>query len=485
MMTKYCNYFIIFMVNTVSIILELVASRILSPFFGSTNDVWTVVIGMILLSSSVGNVLGGRLKRGRYVKTLLLLSLAASIMLVPFFATAVMTFAKDLTGSLRMGAMASAVLLFFIPSMLCGMFTPVLLSENTENMEELGRSSGLYYAVITLGGLAGTFAGGFWLIPTFGSMRIICILAVVCALLPLLAREKTWTVSLAVAAVLGLCSFPALQSRSFANVIYEADSQYNHIMVFEDEVNGNKVRFLNLGSQNSFMTATYTDERRFLPYSAYLARYEDAIPKRKTEEDRLRFLMLGGGGYGYPKWFLSRQEHEADHIDVVELDQGVIDTARKYFYLDEALELFDPGNERFTNYTGDGRIFLEEQAEGYNVIMNDTFAGGGVPARTLTTVEFMRAAYAALREDGVFVINVIGSLEGRHSAFLQAEYKTLSQVFPETGILRVRDVDNETRTNYLLVGAKTELPEGAERMPVREDAILLTDDYSPVDSLFH
>ena len=58
-MKKYRIEIILFVVEAVCMILELVASRILSPYFGSSNLVWTSVIGIILASGSIGNYLGG------------------------------------------------------------------------------------------------------------------------------------------------------------------------------------------------------------------------------------------------------------------------------------------------------------------------------------------------------------------------------------------------------------------------------------------
>ena len=58
---RYRYEIIIFIANAICMILELIASRLLSPYFGSSNIVWTSVIGIILLSSSIGNYLGGKI----------------------------------------------------------------------------------------------------------------------------------------------------------------------------------------------------------------------------------------------------------------------------------------------------------------------------------------------------------------------------------------------------------------------------------------
>ena len=68
-MKKYNLEVIIFIVNAIYMILELIASRVLSPYFGNSNMVWTSVIGIILLSTSVGNYMGGVLADKNNSKT--------------------------------------------------------------------------------------------------------------------------------------------------------------------------------------------------------------------------------------------------------------------------------------------------------------------------------------------------------------------------------------------------------------------------------
>ena len=86
-MKKFRYEIIIFIINAVSMILELVASRVLSPYFGNSNIVWTSVIGIILLSSSIGNYLGGKIadkeNLNNNLKIILVLS-AFLILIIPF-----------------------------------------------------------------------------------------------------------------------------------------------------------------------------------------------------------------------------------------------------------------------------------------------------------------------------------------------------------------------------------------------------------------
>ena len=57
-MKKYKLEIVLFVINAIYMILELIASRLLSPYFGSSNLVWTSIIGIILLSNSIGDYIG-------------------------------------------------------------------------------------------------------------------------------------------------------------------------------------------------------------------------------------------------------------------------------------------------------------------------------------------------------------------------------------------------------------------------------------------
>ena len=51
---------IVFVCGALSMALELVAARIFSPYVGSSNLIWTTIIGMILIFMSLGYYIGGK-----------------------------------------------------------------------------------------------------------------------------------------------------------------------------------------------------------------------------------------------------------------------------------------------------------------------------------------------------------------------------------------------------------------------------------------
>ena len=64
------DYIVLFILNAAGMILELVASRLMSPYFGNSNFVWTAIIGIILLAGSLGNILGGKIANKRNARYL-------------------------------------------------------------------------------------------------------------------------------------------------------------------------------------------------------------------------------------------------------------------------------------------------------------------------------------------------------------------------------------------------------------------------------
>ena len=184
---------IIFFVNAICMILELVASRVLSPYFGSSNLVWTAVIGIILLSSSIGNYYGGIIADKKDVNNkvkMILLFSCGFVLLIPLIQEKIILMIISLTSNVKIGAIIATILLFFVPSLYMGLLTPIILKLKLENIENAGKVSGKFYAIATIGGIFGTFLGGFWLIPKFGSVYILFMLAIVLSILMLFVDFK-------------------------------------------------------------------------------------------------------------------------------------------------------------------------------------------------------------------------------------------------------------------------------------------------------
>ena len=59
--SKYFLYLTEFFAGMSVMAVELGASRLMAPYFSSSQIVWTVIIGVIMIAMAIGNVWGGKL----------------------------------------------------------------------------------------------------------------------------------------------------------------------------------------------------------------------------------------------------------------------------------------------------------------------------------------------------------------------------------------------------------------------------------------
>lgn len=186
---------------------------------------------------------------------------------------------------------------------------------------------------------------------------------------------------------------------------------------------GDPVRLLEVGGV--FESATYLDERRFEPTFEYYRAFDhlfEAVPEPQ------RVLMIGGGGYAYPKHFVASQPHGA--MDVVEIDPVITRIAREHFFLGELMERFNTRETgRLNLVTADGRAYLEQRAAelacartgvnlapasfacpAYEAIINDSFSGAEATSSLLDDAG-LAAVKACLVPGGLYLINVICDIE--------------------------------------------------------------------------
>lgn len=235
-----------------------------------------------------------------------------------------------------------------------------------------------------------------------------------------------------------------------------------------EDADGRVVRVLQVGGV--FQSATYVDERRFEPVFAYYRAFDamfeaDKALRAQTGHGVERVLMLGGGGYAYPKHALTR--HPELSMDVVEIDPAVTRLARRWFYLDE---LHERVGERLGLITADARGYLGRAASAsvrYDAVVNDCFSGVE-PVRALATVEALRAARACLVPGGLYLANIVSTCDGVCVDFLRDAVATALCVFDCVQVVPCPDELFGGEDNYLLVGSDTDL-DIADALPVDDD----------------
>ena len=507
---------------------EIAASRVLAPFFGSSLFVWGALIGVVLTGLAVGYWLGGMLADAlpgpRLFASVMGLG-AALVLLVPIVDEPVLEAIVAWNPGPRLNPLVAAVALFGLPSVVLAAVTPVAVRLRAGSIETLGRTSGRLFAISTAGSIAGTFATAFWLIPELGTNQLLAVAAATLfgavALVSAFERLLVFLVAaLAAAGAAGAFAFtlapetgsrlsgsaaenwsPLYRLRGDAvgapsqpeagyRVVYAKDSSYHNIRVVEDD----DTRYLRFDA--SFQSAMYLREPFRTRY-----RYTDFFGLGLAyNPDARDVLMIGLGGGSAPKR-LWRDFRSLD-IDVVELDPAVVDVAHRFFAL--------PRDPRLDVIVDDGRRYLARTDRRWDVIMIDAFYSDSLPFH-LTTREFVALLRERLAPGGVIVANIIGALEGSQSKLFRSMYRTYRTEFPTVTVHPVKEGESdEDLRNLMLVATEQPAPDteflaarwnrlraaapGAPdlRKPIRDrheraiptgDVPVLTDDYAPTDAL--
>ena len=494
-MIKYRFEIILLVVNAAYMILELVASRVLAPFFGTSNLVWTSVIGIILLSSSIGNYIGGIIADKKNVsskfKAILLFSFL-TIIVIPFVQVKILTAISTIFSDIKVGAILATVLLFFIPSLLVGVLSPIILKLKLDSIDSAGKTSGKISAISTIGGIVGTFFGGFYLIPNFGSIHILFVLALsFIYLIPLVDFKLTFKSAGAIVLTTVVCliimnynmDMNEITGVQVKNDIIDSgsvsyDTQYGRVLIYNAMRGEDEVRVLNIDS--GFESATFINKEKRNELVFEYTKYYDLMFKANI--DIKDTLMIGGAGYNYPKYFISHYQDKT--MDVVEIDGEITEIAKEYFYLNDLIREYKiEENKRLGLITDDGRVYLNQNTKKYDAILNDAFAGNS-PAKTLTTKEAAERIKASLNTNGVYLTNFISALEGEESKFIKAEVNTLKQVFKNVYIVPCYDVEPDRPQNTMVIATDdTLILDDTYKYELKSDEIILTDDYCPVDTL--
>lgn len=474
----------IFLCGAALMVIELTGSRILAPFLGTSLVVWTSLIGIILASLSLGAWWGGsladRFPHPRRLGRIVLLSAWATAA-IGLSKTWVLEFLQG-AGSLHTVAIIATVALFAPAAILLGMVPPFAVRLCLEDREHGGRTAGSLYAISTVGSIVGTFLAGFVLIAWVGSTAILFITAASLALASWLADPATKALKGASILLFGLALFFCRQQDQWQEQygFLDRDTPYNRVLVYTGKEAGSDrlTREMVTGPQGR-QSAMYLDDpiALSLPYTRFYRLVEHYRP------DARRMLVLGGGGYSFPKYALAH--YPEMHVDVVELDPGITQLARSHFGLTD--------HPRLAIFEEDARTFLKKVATRYDIILCDVFNSHYSIPFHLVTVEAVQLMRAALNPDGVILVNLLASPEGTASRFYQALHATFQTRFASVEAYAVVDpVDRHLWQNIMLAaGSKppTGLPEDpdlqhmlAHALPAPGGTIApFTDEYAPVD----
>lgn len=490
-------YILIFLADAIAMTIEMVAARMLSPYFGSSQLVWTAIIGTILLASSLGNYFGGKIADRKNKDNFLWMTLFCTqiwILIAIVSSETIPGLLSLLITSQEIGALLSAIFMFFFPSVMLGVLTPTLLALSVSNKDYIATYSGKFYATMTFGGLTGTFISGFYLIPTFGSIQILfVIVALIGVMQSFLQKSKlisifflSWAILLAIGGIYIANDINDMNIEKVRNAskdcFVSVDTRSGHVRIWNGkDANGDDVRVLNVSG--GFESGTYLNEsKRHELAFPYTRLYTDAVENGKRAGDNT--LMIGGGGYSFPKFFISH--YPGMTIDVVEIDGKITEIARDFFFLKELEQEYNTReNKRLNICEEDGRVFLNRCITKYAVIMNDAFSGD-TPVRQLASLEAVKQIKDCLIDGGVYATNIVGNLKGLKRKFIVTELATIATVFPFVYMVKADESKkNETIHNYMIYASTAPLKLSRETISIDSLATdkVFTDEWMPVEYL--
>lgn len=491
---KYYLYLTEFFSGMSVMAVELGASRLLAPYFSSSQIVWTIIIGTIMIAMALGNIWGGRSADRHpdpdrlYHRLMIAAVWIAAIPVLGRYIILLISGALILTVSqnfLIIAAFIACMVIFVFPLFLLGTVTPSLVKYTVDSLDDSGRIVGTLGAANTIGSIIGTFLPTFVTIPAVGTAVTFLIFSGILLALGLvyfISVHRKRVICIILAALFVLCSvFGHSSSSAFweKDLVYEGESIYNYLQVKEDDTSvilSTNVLFgvQSIMKKDGGLTGMYYDYALAAPVMAGAA------------EKNTDILVLG---MGTGTFALQTQRYFPNcSISGVEIDQKITDLAGAYFELPESIPV--------TTY--DGRAYLQAVDQKYDVIMVDAYQDITIPFQ-MSTVEFFSMVRDHLNPGGVMVVNMNMHSEGEGSinAYLA---DTIASVFPAVMTADVKGGSNRelyaAMTQETLSGfaAKvTVLPEGelkdhmetvsAQLTSYQSGNYLLTDDQAPVELL--
>ncbi|HLY65051.1 MAG TPA: fused MFS/spermidine synthase, partial [Chloroflexota bacterium] len=400
-------YLVVFIASGCTLILEIVAGRIVAPVVGVSLYTWTSVIGVVLAGISIGNFAGG-LAADRWVgqRTLgIILALGGVSSLAVLPVTIVMTnYHYPPSFPLVAKIVVMMVAIFFAPAFVISMTTPVVIKLSLKDLGQTGGVVGRIYAVSTCGSILSTFLTGFVLIAHFGTRSIVLGVGLLLLLLSvtfggLLTGDR---IGAAVAAG-GLGVLAAITGAATINLQAmdsgcTRETSYYCIRVVPIEQDNRELQEFIL----DHLIHSFSDlnDPTYLHYG-YEKVYAEVVDYTAKQTPNFATLQLGGGGYTMPRYMEALYPGVRD--EVFEIDPEVTQTAYEYMGLSPTARV------RTTN--DDARLALQAlpPEQKYDIILGDAFNDLSVPYH-LTTQEFDRKIYARLTPDGLFLANIIDKI---------------------------------------------------------------------------
>ncbi len=321
--------------------------------------------------------------------------------------------------------------ILFAPTFLFGMAFPFAVKAAAGLKGRWGKDVGILYGANTVGGLLGSLAGGFLLIPLVGTHMgvfimgaTVCIVGILTCLIGAGKRPVPLVVTgLVLIAFLGI-SFQTAQGNVGKSLTISRMPDDNTLLHFQEGVegtvaisqeratapHGNRVLWIN-GVQ-----ATASIER-----GVKMNRFQGVLPLLFDRVPRNVLLMCFGSGITCGMLGVG----PAEHIDAVEISEDVVEVSP--FFADDNLRVHENPKVRFI--IDDGRNYLLTTSQNYDLITFEPMPLALAGVSTFYTKEYYQLCLNRLTDEGM--VSQWVPLHSLNPEVVQSLVRTFIEVFPE------------------------------------------------------
>lgn len=427
-----------FLEGAAVMITEIAAGKIVAPYFGTSIQIWAIILSSTLLGLALGYFTGGYLtKKHTAIKLVYFLMFLAGLFITIMPLVSQFLINSIDTGSIIVTALLAIPIFLIPPIFLMGAMSPVIIFQLCDDNSDAGYYAGLIYGISTIGGILSTLIFGIFVLPNLGVIKPMYITGTVLMLIAvffLLKNNKRNALLFAVVPLLLLCSASYFKEKSSrVKVHYSSSDMMGQLKVVDFKGN----RFMLL---NNTVQAAQILSRPDYNFVYFMDALDAIFSNEIIEGKRALIFGLGGGLFANQ---LSKKH--AIEVTAVEIDDRVEPLARKYFNLSEEVKVV---NMDARNYIND---FADEK---YDIIMFDTFLGEYMPSH-LFTKESLLKVKSMLTPDGVIITDFNGYFEGKKGRGARSIIKTLENLNFKSVVMGT-DAENTFKRSLLFFSTPSE-----------------------------
>jgi spermidine synthase len=469
--------------------IEILGSRVLAPVYGYSIYVWGALLGTVMIALSLGYMIGGRIAdKKNDIGFLLKMIIVASALtfIIPYIAMPVMKYIVNY--GVIFGTIVSAFIIISPPVFLLAFVSPYIIKLLAKK-DKIGHIAGNIYGISTIGSIFGTFITSFILISAIGtklSLFGFSFILLFISILGYIINKNLFKKK--VVSVLFVCFFFCVLVSNITyvdpdkdNIVYEIETIYNTLMIYED----NNILGLKMNTLDNFQSFIRKDTIATFQYWDYL----NIAPIINEAKNALYIGVGGGTGIVQFEYYFNMNE-----IVGVEIDKEVIKLSLDYFGVNKSgiVDLV----------AQDGRAYFRNNPnKKFDVIIVDAYSGGTSIPHYMVTQEFFAELNDHLSDNGVVVANVVSNNQKRD--LVKPFIKTIDSVYENVYFLQLRsntliyslkndigldEIQNRVKDYYLLnkdIEIKRALEDVFQYLSVYnknyDDVSIYTDDKNDVE----